>query len=123
MLFYLIHFTAIVIIDYFLQIVNEDQLCFLRAVVPAKAYDDDDPQKNTVRRGDTNYNTEQTRRMKALKNDAGIGHDGPCVMDDYEKVQACSTLKGYQLKIFDSLNMQELIFQGAFVFNIFSENR
>jgi len=57
--------------------------------------------------------------MKVLKTDAGIGHDGPCGMDDYEKVQTCSMLNGYQLKIFDSLNMQELIFQGEFVYLIY----
>jgi len=50
--------------------------------------------------------------MKALKIDAGIDHDGPCGMADYEKVQSCPMLVGYQLKIIDSLNLQELIFQG-----------
>jgi len=94
------------------QIVNKDKLCFLRAVVTAKAYFDEDPQRNTIRKGDNDRNTEQTRRMKALKTDSGINHDGPCAMIDYEKVQACSLLKGYQLKIYDSLNLQELIFQG-----------
>jgi len=98
---------------YYFQIVNKDKLCFLRAVVTAKAYFDEDPQRNTIRKGDNDRNTEQTRRMKALKSDAGIDHKGPCGMADYEKVQTCPMLAGYQLKIVDSLNLQDLIFQGT----------
>lgn len=97
-----------------LQINNVDNSCFPRSVVTAKAIVDKHPCKDTIVRGDALRCTMQRRLAMELMGQAGLGaHTDPCGMAEFEKIQA--VIPGYQIKIFDSGNLKELLYQGEFV--------
>jgi len=98
-----------------IQIHSEDQLCFPRAIVTAKAIVDDDPARKKIVKGDKEFNITQKKRATDLMTSAGIQHEGPCGMDEYTKIQECPLLTGYQIRIFDYDNMTGPIFVGKII--------
>lgn len=66
-------------------------------------------------RGDALRCTMQKRLAKELMKQAGLGaHTDLCGMSEFEKIQA--VIPGYQIKIFDSGDLKEIIYQGDLVF-------
>jgi len=99
-----------------IQIHSEDQLCFPRAIVTAKAIVDYDPARKNLVAGDNHRSTEQFDRATELMKSAGIQHQGPCGMDEYAKIQGCPLMTGYQIRIFDYDDMTGPIFVGKMIY-------
>jgi hypothetical protein len=97
----------------FVKIENKgDNLCCARAIVTGKAEIDEDPQYNTIKRGDRNRNTLQKRLAQQLMEEAGLGdHQGPCGLDDLKLLQ--NVLEpDYQVKVFSKELCGGLYFKG-----------
>lgn len=87
-------------------------MCCARAIVTAKAIVDNDPQKNTVCKGDKRRGTLQKTRAQVLMHDAGLDrHVGPCNLRQLDQLQDALG-DDYQLKVFGAEQMNSLIFKG-----------
>lgn len=95
-----------------LKILNNDKLCCARAIVTAKAKIDNDPQWETIRKGDKSRHTLQKVRAQQLMRDAGLeNHQDTCGLLELQKLQ--NVLHGYQIKVYNKERYCAITFVGG----------
>ena len=86
---------------------NKDDLCCARAIVTARAKEDQHVQYDTIKRG----RIEQTQLAISLHRQAGVP-EGPCGLEELSKFQDVLSNEGYQLIVLSASLLNGMWFKG-----------
>ena len=95
----------------FIKIKNQDNLCCARALVVAKAKEDNDPRWSAIRQGEAVCSALQKKLAEGLMRDAGLkNHQEGCGIEELHELQ--KALPDYQIKVHSKDLFGAIYFQG-----------